>query len=365
MAATTISESPEMSQPAESVRVGTPKPTNPAKRGRPISTDEASLDPATAKQREIFRNRKRATLQRKSQRKAIEKEQETLAKTLAATSLDDRQTQDVVAEQISTRPWQPSADAAPLHPVPEDAPAPAAFEGARIAGFDGLPDLGEGSESEQLEPTNARSGSIAQSSTTSTPGSVQAARTRSKGKQKAVPNRGSSSTPSSTTGTLDRFLRKASFDPIPSDPADSIRSLFSPARNGFGSDLGDDGFGDSTGPNVDALDEQAQFDLAIKLSVEDQQRRQGVPAIDKEAEDDNPEEPLSRLGEPTGLNVDTLDEDTMIALATKASLVDARRLGILGADDGAEDTNQEDALLGAAILVQIAHSRKFWNRRVC
>jgi hypothetical protein len=55
----------------------------------------------------------------------------------------------------------------------------------------------------------------------------------------------------------------------------------------------------------------------------------------------------------------------MIALVTKASLVDARRLGILGADDGAEDTNQEDALLGVVILVQIAHLRKFWNRRVC
>lgn len=314
VATTTISESPGMSQPAESTRVGTPKPRNPPKRGRPISTDEASLDPATAKQREIFRNRKRATLQRKSQRKAIEKEQEILAKTLAATSLDDRQTQDVAAEQISTRPWQPSADAAPLHPVPEDAPAPAAFEGARIAGFDGLPDLDEGRESEQPEPTNARSGSIVQSSKTSTPGSVQAAPSRSKGKQKAVPNRGSSSTPSSTTGTLERFLRRASFEPIPSDPADSIRSLFSPAQNAFGSDLGDDGFGDSTGPNVDALDEQAQFDLAIKLSVEDQQRRQGVPAIDEEAE---------------------------------------------------EDMHEEDELLGAAILVQMAHSRKFWNSKVC
>ena len=311
VATTTISESPGMSPPAESTRVGTPKPRNPPKRGRPISTDEASLDPATAKQREIFRNRKRATLQRKIQRKAIEKEQEILAKTLAATNLNDRETQEKAVEQISTRPWRPSGDAAPLRPIVEDIAAPADFEGARITGFDELPDIGEGYESEQLEFTNARTSSPERRSKTNTPDPAQAEQTRSKGKQKAVAHRDISSTPAGTIGRLDTSFRTASVEPVPSARTDATRSPFSPTQNDFGSDIGADGSPDLRALNVDSLDKQAAIDHVIQLSIKDF-HRQGIPLP----------------------------------------------------EDRTEGEGQDDTLLGAAILVQIAHSRKLSNRKV-
>lgn len=292
------SSSPPRSPPA-------PQAAPPKKRGRPISTDAAAHDPYTAATREYNREKKRRYRANKKQEKEEQirrdaEAQAALAAQAASIPPEEQQEQNRVMNAIASIPPVPSSNSAPISALPDEAPAPAMFEGSRIQGFGGLPETGfpeseavmqaaeslaslsvseGGRRSSLLRDNNSASARAKGKARATTPVS-SAARSNAKGKGKAV-----ASTPSSAS-TLTAWLQpgRQREESLPH----SLRSFETDLNPGFGNDEDYETIPEHINRPVlapaNATEEEEQFRRALEASrLQEEQRRirTGEPTDDE------------------------------------------------------------------------------------